>query len=113
MAMFAIAVPILQGKTETFERFIGELKGARFAEFQASRKRLEVRERTFFQKTPMGDFVVVTLEGSDPSGAFQKFAAGNDAFTQWFAKQVKEIHGFDLTAPPPGPLPELIVDSAG
>jgi hypothetical protein len=111
MAMFAMAIPILAGKTETFKKFIGELKGARFAEFQTSRKQLEVRERTFLQQTPMGDFVVVTLEGSDPASAFQKFAAGKDAFTQWFASQVKEIHGFDLSAPPPGPLPTLLIDS--
>ena len=111
MAIFAMAVPILPGKTAEWERFAGQLKGARHAEFKASRKKLEVRERTFLQKTPMGDFVVVTLEGKDPAGAFQKFAAGNDAFTQWFTKEVKELHGIDLSAPPPGPLPTLVVDS--
>ena len=111
MAMFAMTVPILAGKTETFKKFMSELTGPRFADFKASRKQLEVRERTFLQQTPMGDFVVVTLEGSDPEGAFQKFATGKDAFTKWFAEQVKEIHGFDLAAPPPGPLPKLLIDS--
>jgi len=113
MAMFAMAVPLLPGKTEQFQRFIGELKGARFAEFKASRKKLGVRERTFLQNTPHGDFVVVTLEGADPASAFGRFAEGNDAFTEWFAKQVKELHGFDVKAPPPGPLPSLVIDSEG
>ena len=34
------------------------------------------------------------------------------AFTNWFSKEVKEIHGFDIKNPPKGPLPELIVDSS-
>jgi hypothetical protein len=72
---------------------------------------LGVHERTFFQSTPQGDFVVVTLEGDDPAGAFQRFASGNDEFTRWFMQQAKEVHGVDLSQPLPGNLPELIADS--
>ena len=111
MALLAMAIPIVSGKTDHWKRFIGELKGPRFADFKASRKKLGVHERTFLQKTPMGDFVVVTLEGSDPASAFARFGQGTDDFTKWFLKEVKEIHGMDLTAPPPGPLPELLIDS--
>jgi hypothetical protein len=111
MALFAIAVPILPGKTEHWQRFASELTGARSADFKASRKKLEVRERAFLQKTPQGDLVVVTLEGNDPVGAFQKLALAKDAFTQWFVQSVMEIHGIDLNAPPPGPLPSQITDS--
>ena len=81
------------------------------ADFAANRKKLGVRERTFHQHTPQGDFVVVTLEGNDPAGAFAKFGQGTDPFTQWFKGQVKDIHGIDLGAPPPGPLPKQVVDS--
>ncbi len=111
MAIFAIAIPISAGKTEQFNAFIAELNGARKADFVASRKKLGVREHTFLQHTPMGDLVVVTLQGDDPAGAFAKFGQGNDPFTQWFKAQVKDIHGIDLDAPPPGPMPTLIVDS--
>jgi hypothetical protein len=31
-----------------------------------SRRQAGVRERTFLQSTPIGDFVIVTLEGDDP-----------------------------------------------
>jgi len=113
MALLAMAIPIVPGKTEQWVKFTGELKGARRADFIASRKRLGIRERTFLQKTPMGDLVVVTLEGDDPAGAFQKFGAGTDEFTKWFLSNVAAIHGMDLTKPPPGPMPELIVDSQG
>jgi small ligand-binding sensory domain FIST len=47
-----------------------------------------VRERTFHQHTPQGDFVIVTLEGNDPAGAIAKFGQGTDPFTQWFKGQV-------------------------
>ncbi len=112
MALFAIAIPVLADKSKEFDAFIGELNGARKADFVASRKRLGVRERTFHQHTPMGDIVIVTLEGDDPSAAFAKFGHGSDAFTQWFKAQVKAVHGVDLDAPPPGPMPHMIVDSA-
>ena len=113
MALFAMAFPIPAGKTDRWRKFTSELKGARRADFAASRKRLGVRERTFLQRTPMGDLVLVTLEGEDPQTAFQRFAATNDEFSKWFLAEVSAIHGVDLTKPPPGPMPELIIDSQG
>ncbi|MFI5185259.1 MAG: hypothetical protein ACHQF0_00885 [Chitinophagales bacterium] len=59
----------------------------------------------------MGHFVLVTLEGDHPEKAFQSFATVNDEFTKWFIQGVKDVHGLDLTQPPPGPLPSLIADS--
>ena len=111
MALLALAFPISPGKTDLFHQFTNELKGRRKADFLASRKKLGVRERTFLQHTPHGDVVIVTLEGANPAQAFADFGAGNDEFTTWFKKNVQEIHGMDLSAPPPGPMPELIVDS--
>lgn len=109
--LFAITVPILPGKTEQWKKFINELKANRYEEFAESRKKLGVRERTFLQSTPQGDFIIVTLEGENPQKAFTDFAKTNDAFTKWFAKQALEIHGFDLENPPQAPLPELVIDS--
>lgn len=109
--LLAMAIPILPGKTEQWRKFINDLKGKYYNEFAESRKRLNVRERTFLQNTPQGDVVIVTLEGDNPSKAFQNFASVNDDFTNWFTKEVKEIHGLDLKNPPPGPMPELMIDS--
>jgi len=111
MALLAVAFPIPAGKTEQWKKFIGELSGPRKGEFAASRKRLGVRERTFLQHTPQGDLVIVTLEGENPGKAFAEFGKGTDAFTMWFKQQVSEIHGMDLSAPPPGPMPEMVIDS--
>ena len=111
MAMLAVAFPIPAGKTEQWKRFMGELTGARKAEFAASRRSLGVRERTFLQHTPQGDLALITLEGDDPEMAFAEFGKRTDPFTVWFKQQVKEIHGMDLSAPPPGPMPQQMIDS--
>lgn len=113
MALMAVAFPIAPGKTDEWKRFIAELNGARRAEFVASRKAIGARERTFLQPTPMGDLVVVTLEGDNPGQSFGKFVSSTDPFTLWFLKQVKEVHGIDLTQAASGPMPELVIDSAG
>ena len=112
MTLGAAAFPILPGKTDDWRKFIGELNGSRRAEYEANRKALGVRERAFFQPTPMGDMVVLTLEGDDPGGAFVKLAQMTDPFSTWFRAQVKEVHGFDLADVAAGPMPALAVDSA-
>lgn len=108
--LLAMAVPILEGKTNQFHSFLNELNNNRHAAFLESRKKLNVHERTFLQSTPMGEIVIVTLEGDDPQGAFERWSKQSDPFTQWFMEQVKDIHGLDLTQPLPA-MPELVIDS--
>jgi hypothetical protein len=113
MALMAVAFPIVPGKTEDWKKFIAELNGARRAEFVASRKSIGARERTFLQPTPMGDFVVVTLEGDNPGESFGRFVSSTDPFTLWFLEQVKAVHGIDLKQAASGPMPQQVIDSAG
>jgi len=78
---------------------------------QDRRRSLGVRERTFLQQTPQGDLVLVTLEGDHPETAFVEFGKRTDPFAMWFKQQVSEIHGMDLSLPPPGPMPQQVIDS--
>ncbi len=110
MSLIAFAAPILPGKRAQWDDFMAQIQGPRRTEFDASRQRASVHERTFLQETPAGDVVIVTLEGSDPGAAFGAMANGEDDFTRWFVQQVQEIHGFDLRQPPANP-PHLIIDS--
>jgi hypothetical protein len=112
MTLGAAAFPILPGKMEDWKKFIAELNGSRREAYQANRKTLGVHERTFLQPTPMGDLVVITLEGDDPGAAFVKLAAMTDEFSTWFLAQVKDVHGFNLADVASGPMPMLVVDSA-
>jgi hypothetical protein len=111
--LMAVAFPILPGKTDEWRAFMEELKGPRREEFDESRRRAGVRERAFLQSTPMGDLVIVTLEGDDAGEAFGKMMSSADAFTTWFAEQTREIHGVDLTLPMTGSPSELVIDTAG
>jgi hypothetical protein len=111
MAMMAVAFPILPGKTADWRSFVAELKGARNAEYVASRARAHVREQTFLQSTPMGDLVIVTLQGEDPARSFGEMIAADDAFTTWFIDKAQALHGVDFRAPIAGPPSELVIDS--
>ena len=111
MPLMAVAFPILPGKTAEWRAWMDELNGSRRAEFDDSRRRAGVRERTFLQSTPMGDLVIVTLEGDDPGRAFGKMMSADDAFTKWFTEQAKEIHGVDLSVRPTGSPSELVIDT--
>ena len=111
MALMAVAFPISPGKTAEWRSFMEQLTGPRYAEFAASRRRAGVQERTFLQQTPMGDLVIVTLEGDDPARSFGQMVGATDPFTTWFLARVKAIHGVDLAAPMTGSPSELVVDS--
>ncbi len=111
MPLMAVAFPILPGKTPAWRAWMDELNGPRRAEFEASRRDAGVHERTYLQHTPMGDLVIVTVEGDAPGQAFGKMMGAKDAFTTWFIERAKEIHGLDPSAVTSGPPSELIVDT--
>lgn len=91
--------------------FAADLNGKWRGDFVASRNRLGVKERVFFQSGRNGDAAIVTLEGEDPAAAFAQFGQGDDEFTIWFVDRVKALHGFDLRQPMPHALPELVIES--
>jgi len=111
MALMAVAFPLLPGKTDEWRTWIDELAGPRHQEFAESRRRAGVRERTFLQPTPMGDLVIVTLEGDDPGAAFGQMMSTDDAFSAWFLERVKAFHGVDLSIPMAGSPSEQVLDS--
>ena len=40
-----------------------------------------------------------------------KLGASKHEFDVWFAGKILKLHGFDVTQPPPEPMPELYLDS--
>jgi hypothetical protein len=112
LSLNAVVFPILPGKTAEWRDFVGELNGPRHADYVESRRRAGVQERAFLQATPMGDLVIVTLEGEDPERSFRQMMSLTDPFTVWFLGRVKAIHGVDLAAPMTGSPSQLVLDSA-
>ena len=113
MAFMAMAIPILPGKTEAWRAWMSEMQsgGARHAAFVESRRSVGLHERTSLQQSPMGDLVIVVLEGDDPMRSFGEFNSRQDEFARWFLAKVQEFHGVDLTQGMPGPPPELLLDT--
>jgi hypothetical protein len=99
---YVLAAPVLPGKLTKWKSMLNEIKGSRRKDYQAARKKMGIkRERAWLQHTPQGDFVLVYLEGKDTSNVMERFLKSKDPFDQWFAKQVAEIHGIEVSTNPP------------
>jgi len=111
MKMIALTFPILPGKTDAWRAWVRELTTSRRTEYEDNRRRLGARERTYLQRTPHGDVVIVTIEAEDPLGALAALGQGHDEFTAWFVEKVIEFHGVDLRQPMTGPPNELVAET--
>lgn len=105
MPMLALCMPILPGKMEKWQAMMDHIKST--SEFSESREAAGVHERTFLQRTPAGDLLIITLEGNDPAASWAEIMSTMPAE---FIEFATDAHGLDVNASPP-PLPELIFDS--
>ena len=111
MASLGMALPLLPGKTESWNRWAQETAGPRLSEYQASRQRLGItREASFLQQTPQGNMAVLYIEAEDIARVFQGLASSQEPFDVLFRQQTKDFFGLDLAQPPAGPAPETILD---
>lgn len=104
--------PVLPDKSADDAASIARYFRAHPAEYAESRARLGVTlERAYLQETPMGSIVAVYMEsdrGFDTNAA--DVLASDLAIDKFFVDSVREIHGIDMTEPPPaGPAPEAFV----
>ena len=106
-------LPILPGKTEAARAFLQELDGPRKQELAACGQSVGiVKEVWAIQQTPQGDYFVAYLVGENIAQAFTQVAASQTAFDRWFKQQVQATTGADLNTPPPGPISEILADTA-
>ena len=111
MASIAIAWPVLPGKLKTWRQLCAALQGERREEYAASSRRLgTITCRLFYQQTPDADLVISYLEAADLGRLFAGMATSQDPYDVWFRAQMLDIHGWDMTQPPAGPLPELVLE---
>src|SRR5262249_28678895 len=81
----AFATPILPGKAEAVRTFSREALGALRKQHEESRRSMGLtREMSWINATPMGDMLVVYLEGDDPAKALQRLAASHTPYDRWF-----------------------------
>lgn len=110
MAVFNGVFPIQAGKVEDARAFAAEASGARRPGLAAHLVRSGVTRETWsLQETPMGSLMVVWFEG-DVEKAFDDLATDDSDYVAWFRARLLDITGIDMSAPPAGPPPEVLVD---
>ncbi len=110
--MGLILAPILEGKVEAWKQWTAELDGPRKAEFENLNKRYGLtRHAAWLTETPAGPVVIALHEGPGADGFMAKIGPSTHAADLYFKEKLKELHGMDVTQPPPGPLPEIYLDS--
>ena len=68
------------------------------------------RQLVSLQRTPNGDFVIVSFEGETPGAMMAGLGESDNEFDKWFAAQIKEVHGIAPADAPPGPPSELVLE---
>lgn len=112
MPWFAVATPVLPGKTRALRRFCEEMMGSRLSGFEGSRECLGITgEMAWVQHTPQGDIAIICWEVDDLERMARDIGASDLPFDGWFVRQIKEIHGFDLIEHnPSGKPPEKLFE---
>ena len=113
MVNYCLVVPILPGGIELSKKFEKENgHGKEHDEFYSIAG--ITREQTWIQRSVpdsgFPDLEIVSLETEDPSKTLKEFSTSEHPWTQKFREFAKEAFGIDLTAGPPPPLNDTLVD---
>ncbi|MDA1348910.1 MAG: hypothetical protein O3A47_08585 [Chloroflexi bacterium] len=104
--MGVILVPIVEGKLDVWKQWIGELNGSRQREFASFNSRYGlIKHEAWLAETPAGPVVIAIHEGPGSDDLMPKLGPSQDSFDVWFKGKLNDIHGMDVTQPPPGPMP--------
>lgn len=101
--MPAMAAPLAAGNVEAWEAWISELNGPRKAELEDMNARHGLTEhRAYLQPTPDGDYLVLVIhEGPGSDDFIASVASSDHEFDRWFTATIVELHGMDMSGPPP------------
>lgn len=107
-----LAFPVLEGQDAAARAFAEACLGDRRDGFEAMQAAVgATRETWHLNPTPMGAFVQVWTQGTQPADkAFEYIATSTGEFEVWFRDQVQAITGADMSEPPEDTESELILD---
>jgi hypothetical protein len=112
--MIIVVAPILPGKAEAWRRFIQEISGSRWGEYEASRRRLGIRvECAWISETRPRTSGIILIVADHLEQALAAMAASDHPFDCWFREQLLALQGLDLTRPDPAFLPNLVFAWSG
>ena len=108
MANYCFVQPVAPGGEEAMKTWVKQgIKGNKGHDAFFKQAGI-TREQVWVQRTPMGDFAVVSMEIADVAKAFGLIATSKDPWAVQFRAFIQKAHGVDVTKPmPPN---ELVVD---
>jgi hypothetical protein len=111
MSMIVISMPIPPEKYAEWRDAMEEFASARRDEYTADRARQGVtRQGVFVHHTPDGPREIMVMEADDPGRTLELMATSEEPFDVEFREFIMNIYGLDLSEPPPGPRPEMVLD---
>ena len=101
MANYCFCAPILPGGEERMNNWKkDEIHGKGSAGHDKVFHEAGItREQVWIQRTPMGDFAVVSFEVESPEKAFKTLATSTDPWAAKFRDLLKQAHGIDVKKP--------------
>ena len=110
--MGVVLAPIVEGKLDAWKAWIAEMEGSAKTELTEFNRRYGLtRHAAWLAETPAGPMVVALHQGPGSDDLMTKLGPSQHEFDVWFKEKIKEVHGLDFTQPPPGPMPEIYLDS--
>jgi hypothetical protein len=113
MVNYCLALPFLPGGTELAKRFMEE-HGTTKEHDEFFKIAGITTERIWIQRSTPGsgdpDFEIVSIEVDDLKKMLKEYATSSHPWAIKFRNFVSEAFGIDLSAGPPLPLNDLIVD---
>ena len=107
-----MGVILAPDKVDAWKQWVEELNGPRKEGLTDFNQRYGLtRHAAWLAETPSGPFVIALHEGPGGDGLMAKLGPSQHEFDTWFKEKILEVHGLDVTKPPPGPMPELYLDS--
>jgi hypothetical protein len=101
MEKLGVAAPILPGRLAQWRQMVDELRRRSDEHARSMKAKGLSREDLWLQQTPIGDTVVLYMEGEELASYMKKIFESDTPFDRWFAQQLREVHGIDPAQPPP------------
>jgi hypothetical protein len=108
MINYSYCVPILPGGEALMRKWIDEQILDNPNHDRVFRQAGVTAEQVWIQRTPMGDFAVVTFGTEDPEKTFQTLSTSTDPWAIQFRNLLTKAHGVDFSKPMP--LNEMVID---
>jgi hypothetical protein len=101
MANYCYTVPILPGGVDKMKNWISKEIVNNKDHDQVFKNAGISREQVWVQRTPGGDFAVVSFEVKDAGKAFETLVKSQDNWAKKFRNFLSETHGVDFSQPMP------------